>query len=74
MISCEILLQYEDGKTASSIYRAVEPENSGYVESMVEGNRIVFRISGKDALSLSHTVNDLLACVKAAESAVIGRS
>jgi tRNA threonylcarbamoyladenosine modification (KEOPS) complex Pcc1 subunit len=71
MIRCEIVLEYESEEKAVSIYRSVEPENSGYVKGKLEGRKILFEVSAKDALSVSHTINDLLACVKAAESSVL---
>ena len=70
MIKCTIVLEYPDERRALSVYNSVKPDNKGYVKGSVDGNRIVFEISDRDAMSLSHTVNDLLACVKAAESSI----
>ena len=71
MIRCTIVLEYSDRKSALSIYNSVKPDNEGYVKGRVDDKRLVFEISGKEAMSLSHTVNDLLSCVKAAESSIL---
>ncbi len=70
MISCRIVLEYRSERMAEAIFRSVESENSGYVEGKIEGKNLVFEISADKAMSLSHTINDLLACVKAAESSL----
>ncbi len=70
MIRCSIVLEYRDERSALSVYRSVQPDNEGYVEGKVEGNRVIFEISGENPMTISHTVNDLLACVKAAESSL----
>ena len=71
MVSCEIRLEYCDEKTARAVLDAVNVDNEGFVKSEIDGKYLVFRASGKDAMSVSHTVNDLLACVKAAENSLL---
>lgn len=71
MIHCEIILNYENEKEAEAVAIAVENENKGYVKSRLEGRAIRFEISSEDPMSLSHTVNDLLSCVKAAENSML---
>ena len=69
-IVCEIVLEYDE-ESASAIYRAVIQENDGYVESKIEGGKITFTASSDSAMSLYHTINDLMSCIKAAESSIL---
>lgn len=62
-------MEYESEKIAETVYRAVEPDNKGYVESSLDGKVIHFKISAEDAGSMRNTADDLLACVKIAEEA-----
>ncbi len=69
-VKCEIVMEYSDEETAAAILEAVRSDNEGYVESELTGSRIVFRAESESAMSLSHTINDLLACIKAAENSI----
>ncbi len=55
---------------AVSVMNAVLPENKGYVETSVQGCRLVLRMSASNAGTLRNTADDLLACIKAAEDAI----
>lgn len=70
MISCRISLEYRDEDIAKAVFHSVSPDNEGYVKAELHGIKVVFEISGDSALSLSHTVNDLLSCVRAAEKSM----
>lgn len=69
MLDLELRLEYADERTANAIYRALEPDNKGYVESRLDGCTLFFRIEAEDAGSMRNTADDLLACVKIAEEA-----
>jgi len=69
MLDLELRTEYEDAKVAESIYRALEPDNDGYVESVLDGRSIIFKIMSEDAGSMRATADDLLACLKIAEEA-----
>ena len=69
MLDLELRTEYEDAKVAESIYRALEPDNDGYVESVLDGRSIIFKIRSEDAGSMRATADDLLACLKIAEEA-----
>ena len=69
MLELELRTEYDEPRVAESIYRALEPDNGGYVESVLEGRTILFRIRAEDAGSKRNTADDLLACLKLAEEA-----
>ena len=69
MLDLELRTEYEDAKVAESIYRALEPDNDGYVESALDGRSIIFKMRSEDAGSMRATADDLLACLKIAEEA-----
>lgn len=68
-LKLEIKIEYPDERTASLVSDAVHPDNTGYVESEVRGNILVFHIEADSAGSMKNTADDLLACVKLAEEA-----
>ena len=61
---------YQERRTAEAVLAAVAPENPGYVESVIDGNTVVFTLSGEDAASVRNSADDLLACIKAAEASM----
>ncbi len=67
MIACNITLEFESGEIAINILKSVKIDNEGYVKSMVEGKNIVSVIKAETPLSLIHTIEDFLICVKVAE-------
>ncbi|MFA6709970.1 MAG: KEOPS complex subunit Pcc1 [Candidatus Methanomethylophilaceae archaeon] len=69
MMELEIDLTYKDSRTADTVYRALEPDNKGYVESVLSEGTITFRIKANDAGSMKNSADDLLACMKIAEEA-----
>lgn len=69
MLNLEIEMDYDDERTADAVYRALEPDNKGYVESHLTGNKITFKINADNAGSMKNSADDLLACVKIAEEA-----
>ena len=69
MMELEIDVTYKNGKIADTVYHALEPDNKGYVESVLSGGTIVFRIKANDAGSMKNSADDLLACMKIAEEA-----
>ncbi len=69
MLELELRFQYADAQTAEAVMSAVSPENSGYVEAVLEGDTAVYRLSADTAGTLRNTADDLLACIKVAEDA-----
>ena len=70
MISLDLEIDYPDEAMARSVMAAVLPENQGYVETSVEGCKLILRMSAEKAGTLRNTADDLLACIKAAEDAI----
>jgi tRNA threonylcarbamoyladenosine modification (KEOPS) complex Pcc1 subunit len=62
-------LEYDRKRTAEAVYEAVGPDNDGYVESELRGKTIVMKAEADSTGAMKNTVDDLLACVKAAEEA-----
>ena len=69
MICCNITLEFKSEEMAENILKSVEIDNEGYVKSHREGNKIMSIIKGDNPLSLLHTIEDFLSCVKVAEQA-----
>ena len=66
-IRCEIELEFKDEATAKNVCGAVKPDDEGYIESKVEGNRLIAIAESDSILGLRNTVDDYLACVSLAE-------
>ena len=69
MIELDLRLEYEDGRTAKTVFDAISPDNEGYIDSELKGNVIEFRIKGASAGTVKNTADDLMACIKIAEEA-----
>jgi tRNA threonylcarbamoyladenosine modification (KEOPS) complex Pcc1 subunit len=67
MITLELRMEYDRKRTADAVYSAIGPDNEGYVRSELQGKTILFFVESETAGSMKNTVDDLLACVKAAE-------
>ena len=65
----ELRITYPSGHDAEMIFRALEPDNTGYVESSTEGNELFFVITADNAGTLRNAADDLLACVRTAQEA-----
>lgn len=50
---------------------ALGPDNEGYVETELRGDKLVFRTWSESAGTLRNTADDLMACIKTAEGAVL---
>ncbi len=70
MISLDLEIGYPSEDIARAVMSAVMPENKGYVDTSVEGCKLVLRMSAEKAGTLRNTADDLLACIKAAEDAI----
>ena len=70
-IKCDIKLEYMDKDSAKAVLESVNVDNDSFVESEMKGNLVVFKAESDSPMSLSHTLNDLLACVKVAENSLL---
>ncbi|HDM66760.1 MAG TPA: hypothetical protein ENG62_00010 [Thermoplasmatales archaeon] len=66
-IRCELILDFKDEKQAKDVYQAVNLDDKGFIESHVEGNKIIAYVESKTIPSLLHTLDDYLACLSIAE-------
>jgi len=75
-ISAEIEVDYGDGRLARSVAAAVSPDNVSApggvrIQTRSEGGRVVTHVQIRGRIrTLVATVDDLLACMQAAENAV----
>lgn len=66
-IECELVFEYDTIEKAESVHKAVELDNEGFVESRIDGNRMIAKVTAKNLSSLKHTLDDYLVCVSMAE-------
>lgn len=69
-IQCKIELEFENETRAKNICGAVKPDDEGYIESKVNGNKLVAIAESDSILGLRNTIDDYLACVSLAEKAL----
>ena len=69
-IKCEIRfeLKFETKKIAESIKKATDPENEGWVESIVEKKVMKAKVKATNIGSLREAAEDFMACVSVAEN------
>ena len=72
-ISCTLEFDYDSEDEAQAVAKAVEVDNEGFVNMIVEGKRIISTAESESISSLIHTLDDFLACVSVAERVVNGR-
>lgn len=68
-ITCRLELEFEDRETARSIHEAVKLDNEGYIESRVEGSKLVAETGSDNIMTVRNTLDDYLACVTVAQKA-----
>ena len=69
-IKCEINFEipFESNKIATSIKRATDPENEGWVESIVEDNIMKAKVKATNMGSLREAAEDFMACISVAKN------
>ncbi|MEM0492364.1 MAG: KEOPS complex subunit Pcc1 [Candidatus Thermoplasmatota archaeon] len=67
-IECTVMIEYDKPEKARIIYRSTRIDDGGFVESKVDGGRIIASIRSRSVSSLLHTLDDYLSCVSVAES------
>jgi tRNA threonylcarbamoyladenosine modification (KEOPS) complex Pcc1 subunit len=71
---CMLTLEFDSPESAQKVHKSVEMDNLGYLESRVEGSRIVAEIEAGSMKSLLHTLDDFLACTAIASKIVSKKS
>jgi len=71
-VDCLIELEYPDEKQAEIVLMAIEQDNTTYASAELRGSKIIINASAESEVSMLHTLEDLLPCLKIAEE-IIGR-
>jgi hypothetical protein len=71
-ISCKLEFIYGSEEEAKAILNAVEVDNYQFVNTTLEGERLLSTVESDSIPSLIHTLDDYLACVSVAERVVKG--
>ncbi len=61
-------LDFKTEKIATSIKKATDPENEGWVESIVDGNIMKVKVKAANMGSLREVAEDFMSCVSVAEN------
>ena len=73
MLSLTVSVDYGDEGLARAVMDALGPDNGGYVDSELDGGKLTLRMESGSAGELRNTMDDLMACIKAAEDAIGAR-
>ena len=65
----EVRLRFESEDAARWMAASIGPENGRHVRARVEGHVLVLEAEAAAPLSLLHTLDDVLACLSAAQRA-----
>ncbi len=68
-IKVTLTIDYDNARIADSILRSVNVDNQSFISCERKETKIICVLSGKNAATLRHTLDDFLSCVLMAESA-----
>jgi len=66
-VSVRLERRYDDPDLAARVLASVSVDDPGAVAMQRNGDRLVFEVSGRSASTLRTTLDDLIACIGAAE-------
>jgi tRNA threonylcarbamoyladenosine modification (KEOPS) complex Pcc1 subunit len=66
-VRLELKIAYPSVKIARTVFKALEPDNTGHIGSRIDGKELFFTITADNAGTLRNAADDLLACVKIAQ-------
>ena len=66
-MSVRLERRYRSASEAEAVWRAVAADDPGFVSGHVDGDRLVIEGASPSAASLRMTLDDLIACLAAAE-------
>ncbi|MBO5669745.1 MAG: hypothetical protein J6R75_05210 [Candidatus Methanomethylophilaceae archaeon] len=69
MITMTLESEYDDLSKAEAVYRAIVPDDDGYVTTRLEGKKVVFEFKAENAGQMRSAMDDVLACIKVSEEA-----
>ena len=64
--SCDLLLEFENSKTAQKVLNSVSVDDFDFVKSKKSGKILEAHIKSSSISSLLHTLDDHLACINVA--------
>ncbi|MDI3483838.1 MAG: hypothetical protein PWQ74_425 [Methanobacteriaceae archaeon] len=71
IIKAKIRLNYENNETARITFKALEPDNRGFIDGEILDNSIIFKLKGESIGSIRQTIDDLLVSEMIIENMVI---
>ena len=60
IIEAKIRLNYESNEIAQIAFKALEPDNRGFIDGEILDNSIIFKLKGESIGSIRHSIDDLL--------------
>lgn len=69
MITMTLESEYDDIRMAEAVFRAIVPDDDGYVTTRLEGNKVIFDFKAENAGQMRSAMDDVLACIKVSEEA-----
>ena len=70
MFTARLEFVLKDEETALRLHRSLDLDNAGYVDSRLEGNRLISIVRSESLSTLRQTLDDLLACADLAEGII----
>lgn len=61
-IKTKIKFKYKSGEYAEIVFKSLEPDNIGYINSVVEGNYFICSLNGNSIGTILSTADDLVFC------------
>ena len=70
MMDMVLTLEYKDPKDASAVFDSAKPDDDTYVNTELDGCKVIFRFKAESAGQMRSAMDDVLACVKVSEEAL----
>ncbi len=69
-VTCTLEFEMESEEKARAVADSVKVDDENFVKTEVSGSRILATITAKDVSSLTHTIDDYMACISIAEKSL----
>lgn len=69
-VYCNLIIEYDSPEITEKILRSIKVDDFDFVNSKLNGKKLVSKIESKSVSSLIHTLDDYLACISVAEKIV----
>ncbi len=69
-IQCKFVFKYPDPETAKKIRDSLEVDNYQFIQSILDGDKLIATIESESFPSLFHTTEDYLSCLTTAENVI----